>query len=295
MVRSSVSFGALAQTANEAAVGFALDGSSGQLLDAAVGLTGGRGTRRLQFPLRRGLCERGEHPARPVERGAQRCARPSAAGLRRAGAGGVEAAKTATPIAGLPFTLWGEGYGGWGQANATANTAGDDRSLTGFLTGFDYAFAPGWRAGLAAGYSRSDFNVDARASSGDSDNYDVALYGGGILAKVGPGVLALRTGAAYAWHDLSVDRTAAVGSFTDSLSSSGYKGSTAQVFAELGYGIDLGKTPVGAARVEPFAGLAYIDVSTDAFTETGGAAALAVGGGAFDTTTSQLGLALRPS
>ncbi len=160
-----------------------------------------------------------------------------------------------------PLTLWGRGLWrlGAGQFHRQ-HTAGDDRSLTGFLTGFDYAFAPGWRAGLAAGYSRSDFNVDARASSGDSDNYDRRPLWRRHPRQGRPGVLALRAGAAYAWHDLSVDRTAAVGSFTDSLSS-GYKGSTAQVFAELGYGIDLGKTPVGAARVEPFAGLAYIDVS----------------------------------
>lgn len=60
---------------------------------------------------------------------------------------------------------------------------------------------------------------------------------------------------------------------------------TAQVFGELAYGFSM-----GAARFEPFANLAYVNLHTDGFREAGGAAALTSASANTDTTfTSSAG------
>ncbi|RYX91089.1 MAG: autotransporter domain-containing protein, partial [Comamonadaceae bacterium] len=64
-----------------------------------------------------------------------------------------------------------------------------------------------------------------------------------------------------------------------------YDVSTAQVFGEIGRRIDM-----GTVALEPFAGLAYVNVDADGFTESGGAAALRSGGGSTDATFSTLGV-----
>ncbi|MFX5812902.1 autotransporter domain-containing protein, partial [Acinetobacter baumannii] len=84
-------------------------------------------------------------------------------------------------------------------------------------------------------------------------------------------------------------RTVAFAGFADSLKG-GYKAATAQAFGELGYGIALGATPIGKLAFEPFANLAYVNLTTGAFGETGGAAALTARGDASGVTFTTLGL-----
>ncbi len=152
------------------------------------------------------------------------------------------------------------------------------RSIGGFITGIDNPIGDTAASAIAGGYSQSQFNSNT-LSSGDSDNYDLALYGG---AKFG--ALGLRLGASYTWHDLSVNRSVAFQGFSNALSSS-YDAGTTQVFAEAGYGIT---TPY--ADLEPFAGVAYVSLHTDAMGETGGAAALQSGSSTQDNTFTTLGL-----
>jgi len=64
-----------------------------------------------------------------------------------------------------------------------------------------------------------------------------------------------------------------------------YRATTAQAFGEAGYGLSFGQL-----ALEPFAGLAWVSVNTDGFTEAGGAAALTGFGDSFDTGYSTLGL-----
>ena len=64
---------------------------------------------------------------------------------------------------------------------------------------------------------------------------------------------------------------------------------TAQVFGDLGYRIDAGHTAVGALAFEPFANLAYVNLSTGGFSETG-AAALTGRSDSTGVTFSTLGL-----
>ncbi|WP_162901446.1 autotransporter domain-containing protein [Breoghania sp. L-A4] len=140
-----------------------------------------------------------------------------------------------------------------------------DHSSGGFLFGADAEVQDGWRVGLLAGYGHSSFSADGVRSSGNADSYHLGAYAGRQFGPIG-----LRTGATYAWHDVSTTRSVTIGSFTDTLTAD-YAAATAQVFGEAGYTLD-----TAFARFEPFAGLALVHQHNDGFSESGGAAALTV-------------------
>ena len=177
------------------------------------------------------------------------------------------------------FTAWGQGYGGWGNVSGGAASAVTS-SVGGFLGGFDGEVAPNWRIGIAGGYSQTSYSTDAVSGSGTSDNYDLALYGANRFGPVN-----LRYGASYTWHDVSTSRGVALPGLYQSLSAD-QNGGTGQVFGELGYAMKM----AGGATLEPFAGLAYVHLKLDGFTETGGSAALTSGGLTQDNTLTTLGV-----
>jgi outer membrane autotransporter protein len=180
------------------------------------------------------------------------------------------------------LTFWAQGYGAWGRYDGDGNAARMDRSAGGAFVGVDRRFGDIWRLGFAAGYSRSDISVDARASSADVDTFHAAVYAG---AAVGP--WSLRTGAAFAWHDIDTSRAIVFPGFFDTAQAS-YHGSTSQVFGEVGYGMAFGQV-----AVEPFAGMAYVHLETNGFSEIGGiggSAALTGSGNSEDVGFSSLGV-----
>lgn len=159
--------------------------------------------------------------------------------------------------------FWSHGFGSWGSTDGDGNAASLDRSTGGLLVGADTALGD-WRVGLLAGYSQSSFDAQDRASSGSSTNYHLGLYGGTEW-----GDLALRTGAAYTWHDIETKRMVAIRGLADALTGD-YSAATFQVFGELAYGLELDS----GSRLEPFANLAHASLHRDGFAERGGAAAL---------------------
>ncbi len=177
------------------------------------------------------------------------------------------------------LAAWGTAFGSWGHSDGDGNAATLDRSTAGFVAGVDGRIDDAWRIGFLTGYSRSSFDVDDRRSAADSDNYHLGLYSGTEW-----GALALRGGLAYTWHDLETSRTVAFTGFADKLTAS-YDAGTFQGFGEVGYRIH-----TGMVSLEPFANLAYVDLRTDAFTERGGAAALASTSQSTDVTFSVIGL-----
>lgn len=178
-------------------------------------------------------------------------------------------------------TLWAQGYGGWGNTNSNGNTASISNTVGGFLMGADVAVADNARAGLIGGYSRSIFDADDSSSSGSMNSYDLGLYAGAQF-----GAVALRGGASYTWHDLSMSRSVVFPGFAESLEGNDTLG-TAQVFGEIGYDMEL-----GAVALEPFAGLSYVDVAGASLDEEGGAAALSVSTGGMRTLYSTFGVRL---
>jgi len=147
------------------------------------------------------------------------------------------------------------------------------------VSGLDVGLDGGWRLGAAGGYGHSSIQLDAAAGSADVDTYSLAIYGGGDLGPV-----ALRAGAAWSWHDVDTARTVDYPGFFEREKAS-YDGDTGQIFGELAYPI-----LTGGRAIEPFAGLAYVRVSTDGFREDGGIAALAGKSADEDVGFSTLGL-----
>jgi outer membrane autotransporter protein len=183
--------------------------------------------------------------------------------------------EAAAPSADLTF--WAQGVGAWGRINSDGNAADVNRNLGGVFTGFDRRFGE-WRAGFAGGYTNSSPSVSARASSASIDTAYVAGYAG---TSFGP--LNFRSGAAFAWHMISTNRSVVFPGFSEQTSAR-YNGAEGQVFGELGYGMSFGDV-----AAEPFAGVTWLHLSTDGFTETGGVSALSGARGSDDTGYSTLG------
>jgi outer membrane autotransporter protein len=184
-----------------------------------------------------------------------------------------------SPASASQLAFWTQGFGSWGDFDDDGNAASLDRTLGGFVSGVDGNLGDGWRGGFAVGYTRTDASVDARLSSAEIDSYHIAAYAGGRLGSV-----ALRTGAAWTWHDIDTSRTIAFMGFAEHADAS-YDGGTGQVFGELALPF-----ATGGVALEPFAGLAYVHVDTDGFTEDGGIAALTSHGADQDVGYSRLGL-----
>ena len=174
---------------------------------------------------------------------------------------------------------WATAFGSWSSTDGDGNAAALDRATGGLLFGADALVTGDWRLGLLAGYSHSAFDVEGRASSGSSDNYHVGLYGGTVWKDV-----FFRSGLGYSWHDVGTDRSVDFTGFADRLRAD-YHAYTLQAFGELATRLD-----VDGVRFEPFANLAYVQLDTDGFTETGEAAALSSSGDATKTILTTLGL-----
>ena len=206
----------------------------------------------------------------------------------RAGAPTAQAGSGPAPASALPVSnalpAWAELVGNWQTIAGDGNHAEVRQRTSGVFMGTDQAVGNGWRVGGAVGYTDGKSRVDDRASQADVSSYSAALFGGKSF-EAGRGRLNVMAGAAYTWHDISIERTARVAGATEKLTA-GYGASTAQVFTEVGYEIAVSDR----ASVEPFAGVSYSDLRTRGFNESGGFAALRGRGESQDEVSSTLGV-----
>jgi outer membrane autotransporter protein len=161
------------------------------------------------------------------------------------------------------LTFWAQGLGGWGRTDSDGNAASLTSRFGGFLSGVDARFGDTLRAGLVAGYVRSDVNAAARASSAGIDSVQLGAYAGGRV-----GAFNVRGGASVSYDSIDTSRAIFFPGFTDKASTR-FHGNVGQVFGEVGYGMAFGQV-----AVEPLAGLAYVHLRDGAFLERGGVAAL---------------------
>ncbi|SFU11553.1 autotransporter-associated beta strand repeat-containing protein [Mesorhizobium sp. YR577] len=177
------------------------------------------------------------------------------------------------------LAVWGQAYGSWGNTHSDGNAAAFNSSTGGFLGGVDTGIGDNLRLGVIGGYSHSSFDAEARASSGSISAYQFGVFGGGQWGNLG-----LRGGAAYSWNNIETSRAVAFPGFSDSLNAQ-YDAGTTQVFGEVGY-----RLHAGGSTFEPFAGLNYVAVRTDGFSEKGGKAALTGSDSTSETTFATLGV-----
>ncbi len=170
-------------------------------------------------------------------------------------------------------TVWAQGYGAWANFGGNGNASGVSETIGGIVSGIDGTIG-NWRVGGALGYSQSNASTDTVSGSSQADSALIALYAG---TSAGP--WNLRLGASYAFNAIDTTRTIAFPGFAQQASAS-YNGGTGQVFAEVGYGFAF-----QSVALEPYAGLAWVHLNTDGFTETGVPGAVSAGVTAGSTST----------
>lgn len=296
IARNAVTFPSVGTTANEQAVGGAVEslGAGNPVYESVVSLTSAEAARgafnslsgEIGASARGVLINDSQFVRNAVFERLVTAGSGAPSGLSVAPLGYAQPAKSGVPfpakaaaasVAAPASAIWAQGFGSWGSTDGNGNAASLDRNTGGFFMGAD-TLVGDWRLGVLGGYSRTAFDVDARASSGASDNIHAGLYAG-----TNWGAINFRSGASYTWNDISTRRNVSIP--TRQLLEADYDAGTAQVFGELGYGLVF-----GAVDVEPFAGFAYVNLHTDGFAETGGAAALASGLDSNDATYTTLGL-----
>jgi uncharacterized protein with beta-barrel porin domain len=127
------------------------------------------------------------------------------------------AAVTPRDRAALPFAsrwnVWATGYGGNATINGDAATGSHSTStrVYGTAVGADYRATPDTRFGFAAGGAGTNFTVDSALGGGRADVFQLGAY-----ARHTMGAAYLAGAIAYAWQDITTDRTLTV-SGTDKL------------------------------------------------------------------------------
>jgi outer membrane autotransporter protein len=175
---------------------------------------------------------------------------------------------------------WARGLGNWGSQDGDGNAFGQDRDTAGLIVGADFSAGANWRFGLSAAYTHTSLDSATRTAEAKLNGTHALAYAGGAYGPV-----RIRAGLGYADFDLDANRAIAFAGFTDTARGK-TGGSALQGFAELGYAFDL-----GGAEAEPFVGLAAVRLRSDAFTETGGPAALS--GARISDTSSYSTLGVR--
>ncbi len=185
--------------------------------------------------------------------------------------------QTADPQTGA----WIAGYGGWNDIDATGNTAAADNDYGGIVAGLDREFGQDWRLGVVGAYGHTDLSQSALASSSDADSFSAGVYGSATH-----GQHYINFGGLAGWHDIDSSRSVTIRRATQNLTAS-YDATSWQLFGETGYRIDRGDT-----TFQPFAGLSFLQLDTDGYSETGGSAALTAASSTETTTYTTLGLRL---
>lgn len=186
-------------------------------------------------------------------------------GERNAASSSVATDADSAQISAPRAAIWGQALGQWSETGADGNAGKLKQSTGGFVAGYDAEVVENWRLGALAGYSRTNFDVNDRNSSGHSDNYHLGIYGGTQWDAT-----LLKAGVAYSWHKIETDRFVAFPGFSEGLDAD-YSANTFQAFGELSHRFDLNGT-----AIEPFANVAVVRLQTDRFNEHGGNAALQI-------------------
>lgn len=173
---------------------------------------------------------------------------------RYAGYSGGNAGQSLQTVPGSEHVLWGQGFGRWGRLDGNGEAGTLDRYTGGLVLGGDTAVGNQARAGLAVAHTDSRFD-DNRSNRVRADGYHLAAY-----ASSQQGTWALRGGMTQSWYQLDTRRR--LGSVAHPSARSESRSQALQLFAEAGYGMEL-----GTLRLEPYAGLSRAWLRQSGFSE----------------------------
>ncbi|WP_339907845.1 autotransporter domain-containing protein [Pseudomonas guineae] len=272
LVRNDTAVADLGRTRNQVATASALDSlAAGSALGAAIlGLK----TSEVSAVLNSLSGELYASTAGAVQQNSQAFSHSL---LQRSGNQLDESKRSALP-------LWIETEGATRRNDGDSNTGEAIQHGGSVAIGGELAMPNDWILGSAFRYGDHRLSVDDRNSHADIDSYSVGLYGRWAEPLTG-GSLRMTLGGIYGWHSIDAERDIYATGLQQSLNSD-YNATSRQLFAELGYAIDMG----AGIQLEPYAALSWTQVASDNFTEKGGNAALHGDSQNNDMTTSTLGL-----
>ena len=267
------SFTSMGSTANQAAVGDALDGFTGTpngatltLLNAIDSVAGTPGAQSaalvaLSPAAYSNVSEISLNAVEVSETNVLRYARD----LR--GNASMPDGSTATLDDAGKVGAWLLGGARFGTYDAAVDRPEARTGEVHVLGGLDYRFAPAIALGVFGGYSDTDARLGPNSQQSKLKSLFVGGYG---TANVGP--FYLDAWGSYTDLDWDLRRSITIGAIADQTAAT-TKGRIWAAGASTGLSFDL-----GGFEVEPFAAVRYADIRIDGFTEGGGsAAALAVG------------------
>ncbi|MDO5641142.1 MAG: autotransporter outer membrane beta-barrel domain-containing protein, partial [Paracoccus sp. (in: a-proteobacteria)] len=172
--------------------------------------------------------------------------------------------------------FWARGFGARGTFDGDGNAAGFDHRSHGLAVGVD-AQAGDWTIGGMLALTRGDSSQSGAELEASGRHF-------GLYAGTMSGPVALRGGLGFSSYDIESTRSIGIPGAAQVLSGD-YDASAMHVFAEAGYQITTTQ-----AEVEPYLNLTHIRAKRDAFTETGGNAALNVASETSRTSFATLGV-----
>jgi outer membrane protein OmpA-like peptidoglycan-associated protein len=195
---------------------------------------------------------------------------------------GTQVAQGASGPSAEHWTLWGRGYGVFGNANDQSgpnHVAGYSETRGGGIFGADYTFNENWLLGGAVNYSHNAIDFYQSAGNTDLDGLLLAIYG---QYRQGPWYVNGTFQGGWNWYTTNRNITIP---FTATAHSS-YDGQTYGAYGEAGYDF----LPDNW-KITPFVGIGWVHGVINGFTETGaGPANLTVHDSDADSVQSSLGV-----
>ena len=156
------------------------------------------------------------------------------------------------------WITWAQGYGVGSNLASDGNASGLNYSTGGMLVGAERLFGGDTKVGLVGGYSSTNVALDARGDNGSIDGGQMAVYLHRDFEQ------SYMTGiAAYGYSSYATTRYIDFASI-DRTAHANYGGNNYSFYTEAGH------TVYGRyVHLQPYAGLEYIQVHQNDFTETG--------------------------
>jgi uncharacterized protein with beta-barrel porin domain len=119
------------------------------------------------------------------------------------------------------WSVWGAGYGGTQRTDGDAVVGSQNMTsrVAGGAAGFDYRLDPNTLIGFALGGAGANYGIASGLGGGRSEIFQAGVYG---RHTMGPAYIA--AAFAYAWQDVTTDRTALLNSYRANFDASAVTG-----------------------------------------------------------------------